>query len=94
MKRRITFARNISKDVDLCYTTNRYVARRASIHLSNASISYTTKSTHIPFFLRNYFNGAPTVYSITVNKNLYSQAKQTMKTLDHADYKKLKLNII
>jgi hypothetical protein len=69
-------------DVELCRTTNRRVSSRMAEVLLEEQIPFTTNSKKIPFFQREKYHGADTVWVISINPNRYRQARRVVDRLE------------
>ena len=66
-------------DVELCRTTNSRVSTHTAEH-----IPFTKNSKKIPFFKREIYQGADTLWVITINPRRYGQARRVIDGMDRA----------
>lgn len=69
-------------DVELCETTNERVSDQTVKALMANHIPFTKNCKRIPFFKRDDYKGADSIFIIMVNPRRYSQARRTIDTLD------------
>mgnify|MGYP006996982196 CR=1 FL=1 len=70
-------------DVELCRTTNS----RVSTHTAEALLEQK-----IPFFKRETYQGADTLWVITINPRRYGQARRVIDGMDRAYRERLVLS--
>lgn len=75
-------AKDIDKDVELCYTTNERIINQAVQLLIENQIPFTRNYIPIPFFLQKRFHGAHQICVISTNRNRYGQARRTIDQMD------------
>ena len=63
-------------DVELCRTTNSRVSTHTAEALLEQHIPFTKNSKKIPFFKRETYQGADTLWVITINPRRYGQARR------------------
>lgn len=85
-------AKDINKDIELCYTVNERISNYAVRALIENGIPFTKNLITIPFFLREKFHGAKQVYVITTNPNIYCEARRTIDQLAPAYKRRLRLS--
>ena len=73
-------------DVELCRTTNS----RVSTHTAEALLEQHSKK--IPFFKRETYQGADTLWVITINPRRYGQARRVIDGMDRAYRERLVLS--
>ena len=66
-------------DVELCRTTNSRVSTHTAEALLEQHIPFTKNSKKIPFF-----QGADTLWVITINPRRYGQARRVIDGMDRA----------
>ena len=69
-------------DVELCRTTNSRVSNETAEALLEQHIPFTKNSKKIPFFKREGYRGADTMWVITINPRRYGQARQVIDSMD------------
>jgi hypothetical protein len=69
-------------DVELCRTTNSRVSSRTAEALLEEQIPFTRNSKRIPFFKREEYKGADTMWVITINPRRYGQARRVIDGMD------------
>lgn len=84
--------KDINKDIELCYTVNERISEYAVRALIENRIPFTKNLINIPFFLRERFHGAKQMYVISINYNLYSQARRIIDQLDPAYKRRLRFS--
>ena len=84
--------KDINKDIELCYTVNERISEYAVHALIENRIPFTKNLINIPFFLRERFHGAKQMYVISINYNLYSQARRIIDQLDPAYKRRLRFS--
>ena len=85
-------AKEINKDIELCYTVNERISNYAVRILIENRIPFTKNLVNIPFFLREKFHGAKQIYVISINPNHYGEARRTIDQLDPVYKRKLRLS--
>ena len=85
-------AKEIDKDIELCYTVNERISNYAVRLLIENHIPFTKNLINIPFFFREKFHGAKQIYVISTNPNYYGQARRTIDQLDPAYKRRLRLS--
>ena len=71
-------------DVELCRTTNSRVSTHTAEALLEQHIPFTKNSKKIPFFKREIYQGADTLWVITINPRRYGQARRVIDGMDRA----------
>ena len=71
-------------DVELCRTTNSRVSTHSAEALLEQHIPFTKNSKKIPFFKRETYQGADTLWVITINPRRYGQARRVIDGMDRA----------
>lgn len=66
-------------DVELCRTTNSRVSTHTAEALLEQHIPFTKNSKKIPFFKREIYQGADTLWVITINPRRYGQARRVIE---------------
>ena len=69
-------------DVELCRTTNARVGNQTAEVLFEQHIPFTKNSKKIPFFKREAYKGADTLWVITINPRRYGQARRVIDSMD------------
>ena len=69
-------------DVELCRTTNDRVSRQTAEALLEEHIPFTKNSKRIPFFKRESYKGADTMWVIMINPRRYGQARRVIDRMD------------
>lgn len=85
-------AKEINKDIELCYTVNERISNQAVRILIENHIPFTKNLVSIPFFFREKFHGAKQIYVISTNPSYYGQARRTIDQLDPAYKRRLRLS--
>lgn len=85
-------AKDINKDIELCYTVHERISNYTIKLLIENHIPFTKNLVRIPFFLREKFHGAKQLYVISTNPNNYSKARHTLDQLDPVYKRKLRLS--
>jgi hypothetical protein len=78
-------------DVELCRTTNKRVSNRMAEVLLEEQIPFTTSSKRIPFYKREKYQGANTVWVISINPDRYRQARHVIDRLERVYRERLVL---
>lgn len=76
-------------DIELCHTTNTRVSEQTALLLLDEQIPFTKNQKKIPFFKRDQFNGASSMWFISVNPSRYSQARRAIDRLDNVIKKRI-----
>jgi hypothetical protein len=79
-------------DVELCRTTNSRVSSRTAEALLEEQIPFTRSSKRIPFFKREEYKGADTMWVIFINPHRYGQARRVIDGLDRTFRERLVLS--
>lgn len=79
-------------DVELCRTTNQRVSSRTAEALLEEQIPFTRNSRRIPFFKRDAYEGADTMWVITINPHRYGQARRVIDRMDRTCRERLVLS--
>ena len=79
-------------DVELCRTTNSRVSTHTAEALLEQHIPFTKNSKKIPFFKRETYQGADTLWVITINPRRYGQARRVIDGMDRAYRERLVLS--
>lgn len=79
-------------DVELCRTTNRNVSSRTAEALLEEHIPFTRNSKRIPFFKRDEYKGADTMWVISINPHRYGQARRVIDAMDRIYKERLMLS--
>ncbi|MCR4781446.1 MAG: hypothetical protein K5851_01670 [Lachnospiraceae bacterium] len=90
--RKLSFDKNIDKNIVLCQAYNRMVASQVTRRLANSSLSYRIDWVGIPFFLRNKCRGASQVCVFSVNRCDYTKAKMIINELEDRYLRRLSVN--
>ena len=69
-------------DVELCRTTNDRVSSETAAALLEQQIPFTKSSKKIPFFKRDEYKGADTIWVISINPRRYGQARRVIDSMD------------
>jgi hypothetical protein len=69
-------------DVELCRTTNSRVSTRTAEALLEEQIPFTRSSKRIPFFKRESYQGANTIWVISTNPRRYGQARRVIDRME------------
>lgn len=69
-------------DVELCRTTNGRVSDETAAALLEQQIPFTKSSKRIPFFKREAYKGAGTIWVISINPRRYGQARRVIDNMD------------
>lgn len=69
-------------DVELCRTTNFHVGSRTAEALLEQHIPFTKNSRRIPFFQRERYRGADTLWVISINPRRYGQARRVIDGME------------
>lgn len=79
-------------DVELCWTTNTRVSNQTAEALLEQHIPFTKNSKRIPFFRREAYKGADTMWVIMINPRRYGQARRVIDTMDRVYRERLVLS--
>ncbi|MCI7242322.1 MAG: hypothetical protein MR549_00380 [Lachnobacterium sp.] len=79
-------------DVELCRTTNARVGNQTAEVLLEQHIPFTKNSKRIPFFKREAYKGADTMWVITINPRRYGQARRVIDSMDRVYRERLVLS--
>ncbi len=79
-------------DIELCRTTNHKAGNQTVQALMDASIPFTKNCKRIPFFKRVQYNGAETMWVISINPHRYGQARRVIDQIDTIYRKRLMLS--
>ena len=79
-------------DIELCRTTNGRVSNETAEALTRQQIPFTKSSRRIPFFKRMEYQGADTLWVITINPRRYGQARRVIDGMDRAFRDRMELS--
>ena len=89
-----TIDRHVNKDILLCKTANRRTSRCTCDKLMQDAIPFSMRWKKVPFFKRSHFAGAEKVCEISINRNEYTKARQSLDCLEEIYRKRLQLNFL
>ena len=69
-------------DIELCSTTSEKIGERTVELLMENSVPFTKSRIHIPFYKRQQYSGARTVWVISTSPRRYSQARRVIDSMD------------
>lgn len=69
-------------DVELCVTTSGRIGEKTARMLIENHVSFTKNKRHIPFYKRDKFSGAKTVWVISTSPRQYPQARRLIDQMD------------
>ncbi len=90
--RKLSFDKNIDKNVVLCQAYTSIAASVVNRTLSKSRLSYRIDWVGVPFFLRNKCRGASKVCVFTVNRCDYTKAKLIINDLEDRYLRRLAVN--
>lgn len=79
-------------DVELCRTTNGRVSNETAEALLKQQIPFTKSSKRIPFYRREEYQGADTIWVISINPRRYGQARRVIDSMDRVYRERLVLS--
>ena len=79
-------------DIELCRTTNNRVGNETAEALLEQQIPFTKSSRKIPFYKREEYRGADTMWLISVNPRRYGQARRVIASMDRVYRERLVLS--
>ena len=79
-------------DVELCRTTNSRVSTHTAEALLEQHIRLQRTVKRFPFFKRETYQGADTLWVITINPRRYGQARRVIDGMDRAYRERLELS--
>ncbi|MBR1392145.1 MAG: hypothetical protein IJ567_12065 [Lachnospiraceae bacterium] len=84
-----TLGKHISRDVELCRTTNHVVSSQLIKMLIEYEVPFTQNWKRVPFFKRMAYKGAREVCVVSTHCTQYSRARKVVDQMDHSRKKQI-----